>query len=90
MTVLVAQSCLTFRDPRDCSRQTPLSMAFSRQDTGVGSHSLLQGVFPTYELNPVLLHCRQILYCLSQQGQGYNIGKFNKFSLILKINTLCI
>ena len=38
------------------------------QNTGVGSHSLLQGIFPTQESNPGLLHCRQILYCLSHQG----------------------
>ena len=31
------------------------------QNTGVGSHSLLQGVFPTQGLNPGLPHCRQIL-----------------------------
>ena len=32
------------------------------KNTGVGSLSLLQGVFPTQELNKCLLHCRQILY----------------------------
>ena len=35
---------------------------------GVGSHSLLPGVFPTQGLNPGLLHCRRILYHLSRQG----------------------
>ena len=38
------------------------------QNTGVGSLSLLQGIFPTQELNQGLLHCRQILYLLSYQG----------------------
>ena len=37
------------------------------QNPGVGSHSLLQGIFPTQESNPDLLHCRQILYQLSHQ-----------------------
>ena len=37
------------------------------QITGVGSHSLLQGIFPTQGSNPSLLHCRQILYQLSHQ-----------------------
>ena len=32
------------------------------QNTGVGSLSLLQGVFPTQGLNPGLTHCRHILY----------------------------
>ena len=36
------------------------------QNTGVGSLSLLQGIFPTQGSNPGLLHCRQILYQLSQ------------------------
>ena len=38
------------------------------QNTGVGSLSLLQGIFPTQGSNPGLLHCRQILYQLSYQG----------------------
>ena len=38
------------------------------QNTGVDSHSLLQGIFPTQGSNPGLLHCRWILYQLSHQG----------------------
>ena len=38
------------------------------QNTGVGSLSLLQGIFPTQGPNPGLPHCRQILYQLSHQG----------------------
>ena len=38
------------------------------QNTGVGSLSLLQGIFPTQGLNPGLPHCRRILYQLSHQG----------------------
>ena len=38
------------------------------QNTGVGSCSLLQGIFPTQGLNPGLPHCRQILYQLSHRG----------------------
>ena len=37
-------------------------------NTGVGSLSLLQGIFPTQGSNPGLLHCRQILYQLSHKG----------------------
>ena len=39
------------------------------KNTGVGSHSFLQGIFLTLGLNPGLPHCRQILYCLSHQGR---------------------
>ena len=43
------------------------SMEFSK-NTGVGSLSLLQGIFPTEGLNPSLQHCKQILYQLSHKG----------------------
>ena len=32
------------------------------KNTGVGCHSLLQGIFLTQRSNPGLLHCRKILY----------------------------
>ena len=38
------------------------------KNTGVGSLSLLQGIFPTQESNQGLLHCRWILYQLNYQG----------------------
>ena len=38
------------------------------QNNGVGSLSLLQGIFPTRGLNLGLSHCRQILYQLSHKG----------------------
>ena len=38
------------------------------QNTGVGSLSLLQGIFPTQGSNSGLLHCRQILHQPSHQG----------------------
>ena len=41
---------------------------FPGQNTGVGSLSLIQGIFPTQRLNPGLMHCRWILYQLSYQG----------------------
>ena len=41
------------------------------QDTGVGSLSLLQGIFPTQGSNPGLPHCRRLLYKLSHQGRSH-------------------
>ena len=38
---------------------------------GIGSHSLLQGIFPTQGSNPGLPHCRWILYQLSLQGSPH-------------------
>ena len=48
-------------------------MEFSRQENGVGSHFLFQGILPTQGLKLDLLHCRQILYCMNHQlspGKG--------------------
>ena len=39
------------------------------QSIGVGSLSLLQGLFPTQGSNPDLPHCRRILYQLSHKEQ---------------------
>ena len=60
LKVKVAQSCLTH------GLYTPWNSP--GQNTGVGSLSLLQGIFPTLGLNPGLRHCRWILYQLSHQG----------------------
>ena len=38
------------------------------RNTGMDSHSFLQGIFLTQRLKPGLPHCRQILYHLSRQG----------------------
>ena len=38
------------------------------QNAGVGSLSLLQGLFPAQGSNPGLQHCRKILYQLSHKG----------------------
>ena len=37
------------------------------QNTGVGSHSLLQGIFLTQGSNPGLEHCKQILYQMNHK-----------------------
>ena len=37
------------------------------KNSGVGCHTLLQGIFPTQGLNPGLPHCRQIPYQLIHQ-----------------------
>ena len=42
--------------------QVPLFMGFFRKNTGVGCHSLLQGIFPTQGSNLGLLNWQMILY----------------------------
>ena len=50
------------------------------QNTGVGSLSLLQGVFPTQGLNTGLRHCRRILYQLSHQGSPEKIQNYEQLN----------
>ena len=56
-----------FVTPWTVTRQVPLSRGFPRQEYWSGLHFFLQGIFLTHGLNQGLLHCRQILYHLSQQ-----------------------
>ena len=51
---------------RSCGLYSPWNSP--GQNTGVGSLSLLQGIFPTQGLNPGLPYCRWILYQLSPKG----------------------
>ena len=66
---LVLQWCLTLCDPMKCSPPGFLCPWDSPgKNPGVGSSSLLQGIFPTRGSNPGLPHRRWILYQLSHQG----------------------
>ena len=47
------------------------------KNTGIGSLSLLQGIFPTQELNRGLLHCRWIVYQVSYQGNPPRVGRLS-------------
>ena len=51
---LIAQSCLTFCSPMDCSLPGPfIHGGFPGKNIGVGCHALLQGIFPTQERTQV-------------------------------------
>ena len=66
---LATQLCSTLCNTMDHS--TPGSSVrgdFPDKITGVGSLSLFQRIFPTQELNWGCLHCRQILYQMSNEG----------------------
>ena len=65
---LQSVSCSVVSDslwtPMDCSLLGPRLLCpwnSPGKNTGVGCHSLLQGIFPTQGRNLGLLHCRQIL-----------------------------
>ena len=72
LEVKVTQLCPTFWDPMDCNLCPWNSPG---KNTGVGSHSLLQGNLSTLGSNPDLPHCRQILYHLSHQRISPNTLK---------------
>ena len=60
------------------------------KNIGVGNLSLLQGNFPTQELNQGALHCRQILYQLSYLGSPQKrLCPRNKLAQISDANNGC-
>ena len=68
MLCLVAQLCLTLCDPMNCSPPGSSVHGDSPgKNTGVGSIFLLQGIFPSQELNWGLLHFRWVLHQLNYQ-----------------------
>ena len=71
-TMCVCVSCLVVSDSLLPHGLKPARLLcpwdFPGKDTGMCCHFLLQGIFPVQGSNPGLLHCRQMLYCLSHQG----------------------
>ena len=70
--LLVAELCSVLWDPRDSS--PPGSSVHGILQARIldwGCHFLLQEIFLTQGLNSGLLHCRQILNCLSHQGSMF-------------------
>ena len=68
MPAKLLQSCPTLCYPMDCSPPgSSVHEDYPGKNIGVGCHALLQGIFPTQELNWGLLHCRWILYQLSHK-----------------------
>ena len=66
--VLVAQLCLTLWAHDLWPTRLFCPWNSPGKSAGVGSHSLLQGIFLTQGSNPGLSHCRQILYHLSHHA----------------------
>ena len=67
---LVAQPCPTLWESRDCILPgSAVHGGCPGKNTGVGSLSLLQGIFPTKELNQGPLNCRWILYQLIKEAK---------------------
>ena len=59
------------RSPTFQADSLPAKPQGKPKNTGVGSLSLLQWLFPTQESNWGLLHCRRILYQLSSQARPF-------------------
>ena len=78
MKVKVAQLCPTFCDPIPCD-----SLG---QNTGVGSLSFLQGIFPTEGSISGLPHCRWIIYQLSHQEKFKAMDNFIPTNLFSQAN----
>ena len=63
-----SQPAIEPRSPAWQADSLPAKPQGKPKNTGVGSLSLLQGIFQIQESNWGLLHCRKILYQLSYQG----------------------
>ena len=79
----------------------PVRLLCSMDSSSKNTGALLQGIFPTPELNPCLLHllhCRWILYPLSHLGSPNNKVSIqnsayltsSQLVLMLVVNTLCV
>ena len=60
------------------------------QNTGVGSHSPLEGIFPTQGSNPGFLHCRWILCQLSHKGSLWTSLSTSHLSLSFLLRYECL
>ena len=67
LCVCADRSVVSLCDPMVCPWNSP------GENTGLGCHSLLQGIFLTQGWNPGLLHCWQILYHMSHQESPHYI-----------------
>ena len=55
------------------------------KNIGVGSLSLLQGIFPTQELNQSLLHCKQILHQQSYFRSDRKSTRLNSITIRIRM-----
>ena len=85
--------------PRDQTQVSNISGGFftswatrEAQEYWSGYPTLLQGIFPTQELNQGLLHCRRILYQLSYQGSPWPCmcGSISGLSLLFCCLYVCL
>ena len=71
----VTQSYLTLCDPMDYKLLGySVHGIFASKNTGLGCHFLLQGIFPTQESNPHLLHWQADSLPLSHLGSPGGLG----------------
>ena len=73
------------RSPAWRADSLPAEPQWKPNNTGVGSLSLLQRIFPTQELTWGLLHCRQILYQLSYEYRNMMSVNRESFSFSFPI-----
>ena len=77
------------RSPALQADSLPVEPQGKSKNTGVGSTSLLQWIFPTQGQNWSLLNCRQILYQLSYQGSPKSIIKVTNAAAAAKSLQSC-
>ena len=78
--------------PWTIARQTPCLCPWNSlgKNTGVGSHFLLQGVFPTQQSNLGLLHYRQILYHLGATREALFYSRKKNLNIMQRCRWVCV
>ena len=65
-------------------------MGFSRLDTGVGCHALLQGIFPTQGLNLCVSYVSSVGGQVLYYSTTWEAAKVVKQLLVLELHTLVV
>ena len=86
----LTHSVLSLCKPKDCSPPgSSIHLESPGKDTGVGSHALLQVIFPTQGLNPGLLHWQVGSFPLRHLQQKDSV-KFTPTVLHVRTSPICI
>ena len=87
------QSCLTLYNPMECSPPGSCVHGDSPwKNTGVSSHDLLQGIFPTQGSNLCLLrllHCRWIIHHWAMREAPLLANCFLNFEILITTSRDC-
>ena len=75
------------RSPILWADSLPAEPSGKPKNSGVGSLSLFQGIFPTQESNQGLLHCRRILYLFFYRKENVTFNSIDNVTYQIETGT---